>query len=191
MKKFAILVSGNGTNLQALLDAISKNNLDIKIPIVVSNVAGVKALKRAENANIKTIVLEKKTNEKRFEYDKRLTEILLPFNIDYVFLLGWMRILTENFIKYFKIVNLHPALPNTFVGTNCIEKQFIAFQNDEIFECGIMTHFVTDEKVDRGPVIFEKKVPCFKGENLENFEARIHEAEHNLVIKTASYISTL
>lgn len=183
-KNFAVLISGNGTNLQAVLDAIAKKELNIKIVVVVSNIKNAFGLKRAEKANIKSFFFEKKPEEKRSEYDTRLAKFLKPFNLDYVLLLGWMRILTENFLKHYKVINLHPALPKTFVGVNCIEKQFNAFQRGEISECGIMTHFVPDSRVDDGPVIFTKKVPCFKGESLSEFEKRIHNEEHKLVVKT-------
>ncbi|MEL5720366.1 MAG: phosphoribosylglycinamide formyltransferase [Treponemataceae bacterium] len=188
MKKFAILVSGNGTNLQAVLDAIAEKKFNAEVSVVVSNVANAFALERAKSANTTAVFFPKKPFEKRSEYNKRLASLVTSFQVDYVLLLGWMLILTENFLNNFTVINLHPALPKTFVGTNCIEKQFEAFQKGEISECGIMTHFVPDEKVDAGPVIFAKKVPCFKNETLADFEKRIHESEHCLVIKTVEYL---
>lgn len=188
MKKFAILVSGNGTNLQAVLDAIAEKKLNAEVSVVVSNVANAFALERAKSANTTAVFFPKNAFEKRADYDKRLASLVVAFQVDYVLLLGWMRILSESFLKNFTVVNLHPALPKTFVGTNCIEKQFYAFQKGEISECGIMTHFVPDEDVDAGPVIFAEKVPCFKSESLADFEKRIHKSEHQLVIKTVEYL---
>lgn len=188
IKKFAVLVSGNGTNLQALIDAIETKKLPAEISLVVSNSADAFAVQRAQNARIKTIVLERKPGEKRNEYDCRLRETVATFAVDYVFLLGWMRILTNSFLQHFTVLNLHPALPDTFIGVDCIEKQFNAFQNGEIHTCGIMTHFVPDEKVDRGPLIFSQTVPCYKGERLECFEERVHQAEHALVVKTVEFL---
>lgn len=189
MKKFAVLVSGSGTNLEALITAISQKKLNAKIELVLSNKPEAYALKRAEKAGIKNIVLERKSGEKREDYDKRLSELVQNFEVDYVFLLGWMRILTRFFLNNFTVINLHPALPETFIGTDCIQKQFTAFQNGEIKECGIMTHYVPDEKLDRGPVIFSQKVPCYNDDSIESFEKRIHEAEHILVVKTAIFLS--
>ena len=186
MKKFAVLVSGNGTNLQALLDAIEQKKLNAEISVVISNVANAFALERAKKANAAAVFFPKHAGEKRANYDARLADLVQSFRVDYVLLLGWMRILTERFLQNFTVINLHPALPHTFAGVNCIEKQFAAFQNGEITECGIMTHFVPDEQVDAGPVIFTAHVPCIKGEPLADFETRVHETEHRLVVKTVA-----
>ena len=188
MKKFAVLVSGNGSNLQAVLDAIAQQKLNAEISVVVSNVADAFALERAKSANTTAVFFPKRTGEKRFDYDDRLATLIASFEVDYVLLLGWMRILTKNFLQHFTAINLHPALPHTFAGVECIEKQFDAFQKGEITDCGIMTHFVPDEQVDAGPVIFTEKVPCTKGEALAQFETRVHEAEHKLVVKTVAFL---
>lgn len=190
MKHIAVLASGNGSNFQALVDAINEKKLDTSISILITNTNDAFVLKRAEKADVSRIFLKKEKGESRADYDKKLSNIVSAFHVDYVFMLGWMRILTENFLAHHRVVNLHPALPNTFVGTDCIQKQFEAFQAGSISSdsCGIMTHCVPDEKVDAGPVIFSQQVRCIKGEPLETFEKRIHEAEHLLVVKTAAFL---
>lgn len=190
-KKLAVLVSGNGSNLQAVIDGIKNGSIDYKIEAVVSNKKEAFALSRAEREGIKTIYLPFKKGSSRNEYDALLAEKVKEFKPDYVLLLGWMRILTDSFIASFKdrLINLHPALPGTFPGTEAIERQYEAFMKGEISLCGIMTHFVPDEGVDSGPVIFTEEVPVFQGDRLEDFEKRVHEAEHALVIKTLKFLS--
>ena len=184
----AILASGNGSNFQAVIDAIEQGELDIQVCVLLTDVSNAYAIERARKAHISYIYLKRYKDEPRIEYDKKLCQVVRSFNPDFVFLLGWQRILTKYFLEYFSVVNLHPALPNTFVGLHCIEKQFTAFQRDEISDCGIMTHYVPTEEVDAGPVIFSEKVLCFKGETLEAFENRVHSAEHKLVVKTLKHL---
>jgi len=190
------MVSGNGSNLQVLIDAIARGELDAEIVLVLSSDPDAHALARAGKAGIPALALgsrhapglDKATF--RRAYDGALAEAILPYRPDYIFLLGWMRILGTEFIDHFRdrIVNLHPALPGTFPGTHAIERAWEAFTRGEIRETGVMTHFVPDEGVDSGPVIaFERVVPS-RGETLEDFEARMHEAEHGLVIRTAGIL---
>lgn len=193
MKKLVVLVSGNGSNLQAVINAVNSGEIEYSIEAVVSNKKEAFALQRAENAGIQTVYVPFQKGLNRNSYDSELAEIVKKFKPDYIFLLGWMRILTNNFISQFKdkILNLHPALPGTFPGTDAIERQFEAFRLGQITECGIMTHYVPDEGVDSGPVICIQKVPIFEKDSLEEFEKRIHEAEHALVIKTLKEITDL
>ncbi len=198
-KKLVILISGSGSNLQAVIDAIEKKEIDYSIEAVISNNEDAFGLKRAEKAGIKALCFKPKKNAGlktdtkatvkkliREEYDAELAALVKSFKPDYIFLLGWMRILTDKFIGEFdnKILNLHPALPGTFPGTDAIERQYKAFMAGEISKCGIMTHFVPDEGVDSGPVIFTQEVPVSSETTLEEFEASVHKAEHKLVVKT-------
>ncbi len=185
-KKLVILISGNGSNLQAVIDSVEKKEIDYSIEAVISNKKSAYGLQRAEKAGIKAIHLPFKKGSDRRAYDAELAELVKSFQPDFVFLLGWMRILSNNFIQHFdkKIINLHPALPNTFAGTHAIQDQFEAFNAGKITNCGIMTHFVPDEGVDSGPVILTKAVPISVNDSLEEFEERIHKAEHQLVIET-------
>ncbi len=185
-KKLVILISGNGSNLQAVIDAIQNKQIDCTIEAVISNKKEAFGLKRAEKAGIKAIHFPLKKGSDRKVYDAELAELVKSFNPDFVFLLGWMRILSNNFISHFEkqIINLHPALPNTFAGTHAIQDQYEAFAKGKIDKCGIMTHFVPDEGVDSGPVILTQEVPLSLRDSMEEFEERIHQAEHKLVIKT-------
>lgn len=191
MKKLAVLISGNGSNLQAVIDAINSRELDYSIEVVISNKKNAFALQRAENAGIKTCCFSYKKGDDRKIYDANLAKLVKQFSPDYIFLLGWMHILTNSFVKEFngKILNLHPALPNTFAGTEAIKRQYDAFQNRQISECGIMTHYVTDEGVDSGIVILTQNVTIQFDESLDSFEKRVHAEEHKLVIRTLKKLS--
>lgn len=189
MKKLVILASGNGSNLQAVIEAVDLGKIDYSIEAVISDKKEAFALKRAEKAGVKAVYFPFKKGTDRRAYDKELAKTVKTFSPDYVLLLGWMRILSNPFILQFKdkIINLHPALPGTFPGTEAIEQQYKAFLEGKIAECGIMTHFVPDEGIDSGPVIFTETVPLFLHDTLEEFEKRVHETEHKLIIRTLKW----
>ncbi|MCE1195388.1 phosphoribosylglycinamide formyltransferase [bacterium] len=195
--RVAVLVSGNGGNLQALLDAARGGDVSANVALVLSSDPGARALLRAKDAGVPALAVPYARDpalgrqESRNAYDARLAEAVLAYEPDYVFLLGWMRILGNAFISKFpgRIVNLHPALPGTFPGTHAIERAWEACRRGEITETGAMTHFVPDEGVDSGPVILSERVAIGADETLESLETRMHETEHALVVKTARLLA--
>lgn len=184
--KLVILISGNGSNLQAIIDACEDKSLPANILAVISNIPGVFGLSRAEKAGIKTIVLPKLTGESRRDYDLRLADEVANLHVDYVVLAGWMRLLTLAFLEPFsgRVINLHPALPGTFPGTRAIERAYAAFLRGEIDRSGVMVHLVMDEGVDNGPVLSFQVVALKPGETWHQFEARMHATEHRLLVET-------
>jgi len=192
--RLVVMVSGNGTNLQALIDAVEKDIVQASIVLVLSSKIDAHALKRAGDAGIPTLAIPCRRDpglgsvESRKMYDRKIAEAILPYNPDYIFLLGWMRILGREFTSCFpgKIVNLHPALPGAFPGTHAIERAWDACARGEIGESGVMTHLVPDEGVDSGPVIDFERVAMRIDESLDAFEARMHSVEHALVVRTAA-----
>jgi phosphoribosylglycinamide formyltransferase 1 len=188
MKKAAlvVLISGNGSNLQAIIDAIQTGNLPAEIKVVVSNTKEAYGLERAKQAGIPAIVKPKRKEQQREQYDAELAEIVKSFGPDFIILAGWMRILTMGFIGEFpnRIINLHPALPGTFPGVNAIERAWQAYQNKEITHTGIMVHLVPDEGVDLGPVLAQKIVDIKPQDTLEDLEKRVHQCEHELLVET-------
>lgn len=178
----AVLVSGSGTNLQALIDAVETGTLDANINLVVSNKPDVKALSRASQAGIEATVLEAGELE-RGVYDAKLSDLVASADPDLVILAGWNRILSSVFLSSQLVINLHPALPGTFVGLGCIEKAFDAWQAKEIGHSGVMVHWVPDEGVDTGPTITTKEVPFVEGDSLEMFTKRMHDAEHMALVE--------
>jgi len=188
--RLVVFISGNGSNLQAILDACNSGQLNAKVVAVISNKADVYGLTRARNAGIEAIHFPKLENESRQEYDARLAVYVSTCLPDYVILAGYMRILSSSFLPSFpnKVVNLHPALPNTFPGTHAIERAFEAYQRGEIKHTGIMVHLVPDEGVDNGPVLATEIVPIHKDDTLESLEERVHQIEHHILVQTLKTI---
>ena len=188
--RFVVLISGNGSNLQAILDASASGELPASVICVISNKADAYGLVRAKNANVEAIHFAKRGDESRNECDARLAELVESKQPDYVVLAGWMRILTSSFLSHFpnRVVNLHPALPDTFPGIHAIERAFQAYQRGEIEHTGIMVHLVPDEGVDDGPVLATEIVTINKDDTLESLEARVHETEHVLLVNTLKKI---
>ena len=187
--KIAVLISGNGSNLQAIIDAIRERILPAEIVVVVSSKANAYGLQRAEKAGIPTRVHRLKSykdeGRSRREYDTDLAAIIKEFRPDWVVLAGWMLLLSSNFLDefFFRVINLHPALPGAFPGTHAIERAFAAYQAGEIKETGLMVHLVPDEQVDAGPVLEKATVPIYPSDTLENLETRMHQAEHQALVR--------
>ncbi|MCG3209177.1 MAG: Phosphoribosylglycinamide formyltransferase [Anaerolineae bacterium] len=184
--KLVVLISGSGSNLQALLDACEAGTLPAKILLVVSNKASAYGLRRAESRRIPTAIFKRRKNVDRRDYDEELGRFIAALEPDWVILAGWMHLLSMNFLRYFpgRVVNLHPALPGQFPGTHAIERAFEAFRQGDIEQTGIMVHVVPDEGVDDGPVLATEIVPIEPDDTLEALEQRIHATEHRLLVET-------
>ena len=184
--RLVIMISGNGSNLQAILNACARNELPASVVSVVSNKADAYGLIRARNAGVEAIYFPKQANESRSDYDRRLADEVTSRQADYIILAGWMRILTSAFLDQFphRVVNLHPALPGMFPGTHAIELAFNAYQRGEIDRTGVMVHLVPDEGVDNGPVLATDIVPIYPTDKLESLEERVHETEYILLVNT-------
>ncbi|BAL99431.1 MULTISPECIES: phosphoribosylglycinamide formyltransferase [Caldilinea] len=187
--RLAVLISGNGSNLQAIIDAIRIKALDAEIVVVVSNRKNAFGLVRAEKAGIPTRYFPLKpytdAGRPRSEYDADLAQLVAEYRPDWVVLAGWMHILSKAFLERFpyRVVNLHPALPGQFPGAHAIEDAFAAFQCGEIKQTGCMVHLVPDEAVDAGPVIGVAEVPIYRTDTLETLTERMHQAEHRLIVQ--------
>lgn len=184
--RLVVLISGNGSNLRAILDACNSGELDAKVVCVISNKADAYGLVRAKNAGVEAIYFPRQKTESRQEYDARLANCVSTFLPNYVILAGWMRILSASFLSLFpnRVINLHPALPGKFPGTHAIERAFEAYQRGEIHHTGVMVHLVPDEGVDNGPVLATEIVPIHPSDTLETLEVRVHDFEHELLVKT-------
>ncbi len=188
--RLVVLISGSGSNLQALIDASEAGRLDGEIVAVFSNRANAYGLQRAERHHIPIIVAHPGDN--RAEYDTALAALIGNYWPDWVILAGWMRILTMNFLGKFpnRVINLHPALPGQFAGTHAIERAFEAYQRDEIEQTGVMVHLVPDERVDAGPVLGQAVVPILAEDTLETLTERVHQTEHRLLVETVQGVIT-
>lgn len=186
--RLAVLISGNGSNLQALIDAIRMKVLDAQIVLVVSNRKQAFGLQRAEKAGIATRYhpLKPYTDaaRSRREYDADLARLVQEARPDLVVLAGWMHVLSTDFLSHFsyRVVNLHPALPAQFPGAHAIDDAFAAFQRAEIKHTGVMVHLVPDEQVDAGPVIDTEEVPIYRSDTVEMLANRMHQVEHRLLV---------
>lgn len=182
--RLVVLISGSGSNLQAILDACRSGDLAAGVVAVFSNKREAYGLERARTAGVPAIAIAKLKETGRLEYDELLAGQVAAYRPDWVVLAGWLRILSMNFLKRFpgRVVNLHPALPGTYPGLNAIERAYEAFQRGEIDHTGVMVHLVPDEGVDAGPVLGQVDVPIHPGDSLEELETRIHAAEHRLYV---------
>jgi phosphoribosylglycinamide formyltransferase 1 len=178
--RLGVLVSGNGSNLQAILDAIAEGALDARVEVVISNVAGARALARAEAAGVRALALPHRQFPSRDAFDARVLEELRSAGVEWVALAGFMRLLTPGFLAAYRhrILNIHPALLPCFPGTHAIE-QALAYG---VKVTGCTVHLVDDGAVDAGPIIDQRVVPIEADDTLETLEPRIHAAEHRLYV---------
>jgi formyltetrahydrofolate-dependent phosphoribosylglycinamide formyltransferase len=189
MARIAVLISGTGSNLQAILDAVPDGRLPgAEVALVVSNRKKAYGIKRAITHGVPVVYFPllpyREAGRPRTDYDADLAYIVRGFDVDWVVLAGWMHVLSAAFIDVFpnRIVNLHPALPGTFSGTHAIQRAYDAFQRGEIAHTGVMVHLVPDEGVDVGPVVAQAQVLIHREDSIDDLEARIHATEHKLLV---------
>lgn len=177
MKSIVVLISGSGSNLQALLDSCVTGFIPGKITGVISNKANAYGLKRAEAAGVATAVLSHKGFDSREDYDQALIAAIEQFKPDLIVLAGFMRILTAEFVQYFsgKLLNIHPSLLPKYQGLATHQRAIDAGDTEH----GCSVHFVT-EQLDGGPVILQAKVPIFPGDDASVVAERVHAQEHQI-----------
>jgi len=175
--KIVVLISGGGTNLQAIIDACTDSAYPAEVVGVISNKEDVYGLTRAKNADIATVALSHKAFDSREDYDQALIKKIDAFDADLIVLAGFMRILTPNFVQHFqgRLLNIHPSLLPKYQGLNTHQRAIDA--GDDVH--GVSVHFVTEE-LDGGPVILQAKVPVFEGDSSDDLAARVHEQEHRI-----------
>lgn len=189
MTRIVVLASGNGTNAQALLDAVSCGRVHGAVVAVVTDNPAAGVLERARNAGVPAVVVEREAGVARVAYDARLAATVAAFAPGLVVLAGWMRILTMGFIGSVgaPVVNLHPALPGDLPGTRAIERAWEERLAGRTHS-GVMVHLVPDEEVDAGPVLGTTRVPLSPDDTLGEFERRMHAAEHDLLVSVVGEI---
>lgn len=178
MITLGVLVSGSGTNLQAVLDAIAAKTLDAKVAVVLSNVPGAGALARAEKAGVPTLALDHRAYPTRAAFDAAVVQELRRLGVDYVVLAGFMRLVTPTLLDAFpmRVVNVHPALLPAFPG---VDAQAQAFAYG-VRVSGCTVHFV-DAGTDTGPIIAQAVVPVLADDDAAALKARILAQEHVLL----------
>lgn len=196
-QRIVVLASGEGTNLQAIIDACLSGTIHGRVVGVVCNTPSAGALFRAQHHEIDTRVVTKSPDETRPSFDARLADTVCAFEPHWVVLAGFMRVLSDTFISRFtsprpevpsRIINLHPAAPGELPGINAIERAFAEAQTGSRVRSGAMVHFVDSESVDCGPVIMSVTVPILTSDTLDEFAARMHHHEHNLLVSALQQI---
>lgn len=200
--RISVLISGSGTNLQALIDKVNTPALpQAQIIRVISNRKDAFGLERASKAGIPTSYHNLTPYKKQYpdeasppkyklarsKYDEDLAKLVMADKPDIVVCAGWMHILAPTFLDPLAaagipVINLHPALPGQFNGAHAIDRAWEAFQKGEIEKTGIMIHYVISE-VDMGEPILIREIPCKAGESLDDLEQRIHENEWELIVE--------
>lgn len=184
MKRIAVLASGFGSNLQALIDFSKNDDLNGEIVLVFSDKSGAHALQRAKNHGIKAVFLDPAQFKTRKQYDEQIIGILEEEKIDLVVLAGYMLLISQNILAKFKnrIINIHPALLPAFKGTYGIKDAF----DYGVKVTGVTVHFV-DEGLDSGPIIIQQAVEVSEGDSIEALEEKIHAVEHKIYPLAVKY----
>ena len=177
IKKLAVLVSGNGSNLQSIIDSINIGEINANISLVISNIETAFALTRAKQENLNSAFLNHKNFSSRESFDQALSELLIKHEVDLIVLAGFMRILSNSFIEKFnkKIINIHPSLLPKYPGLKTHEK---VINNKDKYH-GVTIHLV-DEGLDSGPIIAQARFEATKYKDIDSLITKVHSLEHKL-----------
>jgi len=177
MKRIVVLISGSGSNLQAIIDACSAGFIEGRIQAVISNKADAFGLERAKRAGIATDVIDHKSFANRESFDDELLKKVQVHEPDLIIMAGFMRILTPNFITPLlgKMINIHPSLLPKYTGLNTHQRAIDAGED----EAGATVHFVTEE-LDGGPPVLQTVVPILEGDDASALAARVLQQEHTI-----------
>ncbi len=175
--RLVVLISGRGSNLQAILDQAASGELPVEVAAVISNRPGVQGLERAQRAGVPTLELDHQPYADRPAFEAALIERIDPYQPDLVILAGFMRVLTAGFTEHYRgrLFNIHPSLLPKFRGLHTHERAIAAGEDEH----GASIHFVTAE-LDGGPVIVQARVPVLSGDDPDILAARVLEQEHRL-----------
>ncbi|MDR1413179.1 MAG: phosphoribosylglycinamide formyltransferase [Actinomycetes bacterium] len=185
--KLGVLISGNGSNLQAIIDAIAAGSLDATVQVVISNRRHVYGLQRARTAGIPAITLDAKHYETFDDFNRALLGELLHHRADLVVMAGYMKLVSSHVLDAFpnRVLNIHPALLPAFKGAHAIRDAFAA--GAEL--TGVTVH-IANENFDEGPILAQREVPILPDDTLHSLESRIHEVEHRLYPEVLQDIAT-
>ena len=186
MVRIGVLVSGSGSNLQSIMDACDRGEIDGEVAIVISNIDGAYALTRAENKSVPARVIRHKEYPDRKSFDEQIKRTLEEYQVDLVALAGFMRVLTPGFLESFpgRVINIHPALLPSFPGLDVRQK---AIDHGVRFS-GCTVHFV-DAGVDTGPIIIQAVVPVYPDDTEDELKDRILKLEHKIYPKAIQLFS--
>jgi phosphoribosylglycinamide formyltransferase-1 len=185
--RVAVLISGEGTNLQALIDAVAARRIAGEIALVVSNRAAARGLERARAAGIPTEFVPAQRGAERVSYDRALADVLDRYAPDLVVLAGFMRILTPEFVARFagRLLNLHPSLLPKYPG---LDTHRLVLENHDVAH-GATVHFV-DANLDAGPAVIQYRISVRPDEPIESLIARVHAGEHLILPRAVDWFVT-
>jgi len=184
--KLAVLISGRGSNLQAIIDACAGGKIPATVAVVISNDPAAPGLERAKKHNIPTVVIDNRNFQDKHTYELEIVKVLQAHKVDLVCLAGYMRIVGQVLLDHFrgKIVNIHPSLLPSFPGLHA-QKQAL---EHGVTVTGCTVHFV-DEGCDTGPIIIQSAVPVKEDDTEETLSARILEQEHHIYPLAIEFIA--
>jgi phosphoribosylglycinamide formyltransferase 1 len=185
--ELGVLVSGNGSNLQAILNAIEAKTLDARVRLVISNKPGVMALERAARAGVQQRCIPHAQFASREAFDEALVSALREAEVEWIVLAGFMRVLTSRFLTAFagRIINIHPSLLPAFPGTRAQQQAL----NYGVKVSGCTVH-VVDQGVDTGPILAQRTVIVHDDDDETSLSERIHVAEHALLVEVLQALAT-
>ncbi|EHC12983.1 phosphoribosylglycinamide formyltransferase [Fischerella thermalis] len=176
--QLGIMASGNGSNFEAVAQAIKDGQLNAQIQVLIYNNPDAYAAVRASNWNIPAVLLNHRDYSSRQEFDRQIVQTLRQYNVDWVIMAGWMRLVTEVLIDAFtnKIINIHPSLLPSFKGSRAVEQALAS----GVKIAGCTVHLVSLE-MDSGPILMQAAVPVLQGDTPETLHARIQVQEHRIL----------
>lgn len=185
--RIGVLISGSGTNLQAVIDASESGALDADVAVVISNHESARGLVRAKEHNIAAVYIDRGAYASPREYNAKIRDVLRDYVCDYVVMAGYMRLLGKQVLDFYpnRVVNLHPALLPSFPGANGIRDAF----DSGVKVTGVTVHFA-NEVFDEGPIIAQEPVVITEDDTIETLEAKIHAVEHELLPRALQLIAT-
>ena len=178
--KLGVMASGSGTNFEAIAKAISIGQLNAEIKVLIYNNPQAKAKERAKKYNIPAVLIDHRQYQQREELDRQIVRVLNSYDVDWVIMAGWMRIITRVLLDSYRdrVINIHPSLLPSFKGIRAVEKALAA----RVKITGCTVHFVSLE-VDSGTIIMQAAVPILPDDNLDTLHKRIQIQEHNIFPK--------
>ena len=184
--KIGVLISGSGTNLQAIVDRIADGSLNAEVALVVSSRPGVRGIERAREAGLPVLVMEKSEYADPEAADEKIACALKEAGCEYVIMAGYMRMVRKPLLEAYsgRIVNLHPALLPSFKGAHAIQDAF----DYGVKVTGVTVHFA-DDKYDCGPIIAQRALPVEEGWDVDTLEEHIHAIEHELYPEVVGWLA--
>lgn len=186
MIKFAVLASGSGTNLQAMIDAVQQGRIQAELMGVICNVPNAHALQRAKNAGIRQALIDHKQYHSRDDFEAALIQTLESWQVDVIVLAGFMRVLTANFVNRFsgQLINIHPSLLPAYKGLHTHQR--VLATGDRLHGCTV--HFVTPE-LDSGAAIAQSVLQVTPHDSIQSLQAKVHLLEHELYPRIMGWIA--